>query len=96
MADVKVNVYTPAGKNVGYFINPEVKVYPAGDYEITGDFFEPTGEKPTRIDFNPEAMPYTADLSDYCNNNPKVSHKKLSSVYVQSGRQPITMSGQGK
>jgi hypothetical protein len=47
MADVKVNVYTPAGKNVGYFINPEVKAYPAGDYEITGDFFEPTGEKPT-------------------------------------------------
>jgi hypothetical protein len=96
MADVKVNIYTPAGRHVGYFVNPAVKSHPDGDYELSGEFYDASGEKPVRIDFNPQAMPYTADLADHCNNNATTAHRKLSSVYIQSGRQPVKMSGRGQ
>lgn len=96
MADVKVSVFTPAGKHVGYFVNPQVKAHPEGDYDLSGVFYDASGEKPSRIDFNPQAMPYTADLGDLCNNNDKIPHRKLRSVYVQSGRQPVKMSGRGQ
>ncbi len=96
MADVKVNVYTPAGKHVGYYVNPQVKAHADGDYELSGEFFDASGEKPVRIDFNPQAMPYTADLGDLANKDSKIAHRQLRAVYIQSGRQPVKMSGQGQ
>ena len=45
MADVKVNVYTPAGRHVGYFLNPAIKSFPDGDYELNGEFYDVEGSK---------------------------------------------------
>lgn len=87
MADVKVNIYTPAGKNVGYFVNPQIKALADGDYEISGSFLNSEGEKPSKVEFNPEAMPYTAEILG-------ATPSKLVKVYVQSGRQPVRMSAQ--
>lgn len=89
MSDVKVNIYTPAGKHVGFFVNPKVKELQEGDYQLKGEFFDSDGSRVTKLDFNPQALPYTADLSE-CEN---VSNKKIFRVFVQRGRQPIEMSG---
>lgn len=88
MADIKVNIYSPSGKRVGYFLNPAVEAFPEGDYEISGSFFDERGAQVTRLEFNPEALPYTADLSEV----PGSQHEKLSRVYVQRGRPPFKMS----
>ena len=90
MADVKVNIYTPAGKPVGYFVNPQLKALSDGDYEICGQFLDAEGQKPSKLEFNPEAMPYNAEILG--GNGPG----KLVKVYVQSGRQPVRMSAQIK
>jgi len=87
---VKVNIYTPAGVHVGYFQDPQIEALPEGDYEVSGKFFSPEGVPTTKVEFNPQAMPYSADLSES-----NQSHKKLKSVYVQRGRQPVLMSGHG-
>src|SRR5262249_51317508 len=63
MADVKVNVYTPTGDAVGYFLNPVIKAYPEGDYEVTGEFFDSDGSRVDKLNFNPQALPYSADMS---------------------------------
>ncbi|MDZ4832977.1 MAG: hypothetical protein SGJ27_04175 [Candidatus Melainabacteria bacterium] len=89
MSDVKVNVYTPTGSVVGYFLNPSVQAFPEGDYEVSGEFFDADGERIQKLDFNPQAFPYTADLSDH----PGAAHRKIENVYVQRGRQPVRMSG---
>lgn len=89
MSDVKVNIYTAAGQHVGFFVNPKVKEFKEGDYELKGEFFDSEGTRVTKLDFNPQALPYTADLSEVEN----VSNKKIFRVFVQRGRQPIHMSG---
>lgn len=88
---MKVNIYTPAGKHVGYFLDPQIEAFPDGDYEISGKFFQEGDEPTVKLEFNPEAMPYSADLSET-----GLSTKKLVNVYVQRGRQPVLMSGQSK
>ncbi|MBS2004245.1 MAG: hypothetical protein JST44_22250 [Cyanobacteria bacterium SZAS LIN-5] len=91
MADVKVNIYTPSAQHVGYFLNPEIESFPDGDYEISGRFYDDLGEAVGKMEFNPEVLPYVADLSDVKD----VAHKKLVRVYLQRGRQPIRMTGTG-
>jgi hypothetical protein len=88
MTDVKVNIYTGAGSHVGYFINPKIDCFPEGDYEITGHFFEPSGQLAEKLDFNPQSIPYTADLPE----GKGTSQIKLVNVYVQRGRQPVRVS----
>ena len=88
---MKVNVYTPAGKHVGYFLDPQIESFPDGDYEISGKFMEESGEPAQKLEFNPQAMPYSADVAETSLNIPS---KKLVNVYVQRGRQPVVMSGQ--
>ncbi len=88
MADIKVNIYSPSGKRVGYFLNPTIQAFPEGDYEISGDFFDERGVAVTKLEFNPQALPYSADLSEV----PGAAHEKLSRVYVQKGRPPFKMS----
>jgi len=90
MAEVKINVYTPAGRHVGYFLNPAIKTYPEGDYELNGEFYDGDGNKITKLEFNPQTLPYSCDIGSL-----SVSHKKLQSCYVQRGRQPVVMSGRG-
>ncbi len=89
MSEAKVNIYTPAGKHVGYFLNPTVKTYAEGDYELKGEFFDSEGLRVTKLDFNPQALPYNADLSQLEN----LPDQKIYRVYVQRGRQPVHMTG---
>lgn len=91
MSDVKVNIYTPTGQHVGYFLNPEIESFPDGDYEIVGRFFDEAGAAAGKMEFNPQVLPYIADLSDVKG----LQHKKLTNVYLQRGRQPVRMSGSG-
>jgi len=92
MSKVKVNVYTPSGILVGYFVDPKVLTFAQGEYEISGHFFDGSGQVITKIEFNPEAVPYTADLSAMESSK----HKRLKNVYVQRGRQPVKMTGCGE
>ena len=89
MSDSKVTIYSPNGRVVGYFINPEITMAHEHDYTLAGKFFTSDGEQPGKIDFNPEALPYTADISDL----KKCKHNTINHVYVQRARQPITMTG---
>lgn len=91
MSDVKVNIYTQDGQHVGYFLNPKVDAFPDDDYEIIGHFFDGTGTLAGKMDFNPQVLPYIADLTDVEN----AAHKKLERVFLQRGRQPIRMTGTG-
>lgn len=91
MADVKVKIYTPEGRYVGYFLNPTVHQYPESEYEISGTFFDENGEKTLKLDFNPETLPYFADMTEH---QPS-PHVRLIRVYIQRGRQPVVMTGVG-
>ncbi|MBU6451425.1 MAG: hypothetical protein KGS72_06585 [Cyanobacteria bacterium REEB67] len=90
MADVKINVFTPAGKHVGYFLNPAIKSFPEGDYEVQGAFYDVDGDKVVKLEFNPQVLPYSCDISSL-----SAAHKQLTSCYVQRGRQPVMMTGRG-
>ncbi len=91
MSDIKVTVYTPTGLYVGHFLNPKVDSFPDADYEISGRFFDENGNLVGKMEFNPQALPYVADLSEVSG----VQHRKLNNVYLQRGRQPIRMTGSG-
>jgi hypothetical protein len=88
MADAKVKIFKSNGELIGYFEDPKVDAYAQGEYEISGQFFLQTGELARKLEFNPQALPYVAELT----NLPNVPHKKLGFVYVQSGRQPMRFS----
>jgi hypothetical protein len=92
MSKVKVNVYNPAGVLIGYFADPQIHTFAQGEYEISGHFFDGAGQVLTKIDFNPEAVPYMVDLSPL----ESAKHKRLKNVYVQRGRQPVKMTGCGE
>jgi hypothetical protein len=87
----KVKIYTPDGRYVGYFVDAAIEAYPEAEYEISGTFFDENGIMTGRLDFNPEALPYTADLSEV----EGAKHVRLINVYVQRGRQPVRVSGLG-
>ena len=89
MPDVIVEIFTPRGAKVGKFVNPKVEMVPNHYYSISGQFTDENGQVPDRIEFNPEALPYTADITGAT----KCTHKKIIRVYVQRGRQPIEMIG---
>lgn len=89
MAEVKVEIRTPQGVSVGTFKNPLIEMLPEHHYFITGKFFEPDGNAAERVEFNPQVLPYVADISGIS----KCKHTKLVSIYVQRGRQPVRMTG---
>lgn len=89
MAEVVVEIRTPNGQKVGLFKSPTVEMLPAHHYFITGRFFEPDGTAAARVEFNPQVLPYEADISAVT----RCEHKKLVGVYVQKGRQPVRMVG---
>lgn len=90
-SSAKVKIYTPGNQYVGYFLNPEVEEFPENEYNLSGHFFDDQGKLVERLDFNPEALPYNADLSELAG----AKHARLVRVYVQRGRQPVRMSGVG-
>ena len=89
MPDLTVEIFTPQGARVGKFINPKVEMVPEHHYSITGKFVDESGETPDKIQFNPEVLPYTADISTVT----KCTHKCVVKLYVQRGRQPVNMIG---
>lgn len=89
MADVTITVYTPNGSKVGYYQNPKVEMLPEHHYQITGDFYDASGQLAGKAEFNPQVLPYNADISAVS----KCSHQKLVGIYVQRGRQPVQMTG---
>jgi hypothetical protein len=89
MGDVKAKVSTPLGDTIGFFVNPKVVNLASSDFEISGTFVDEEGRPFERIEFNPEIVPYTVDLS--CLSF--ISLKSLVRTYVQRGRQPVVMTG---
>jgi hypothetical protein len=88
MSDVKAKVCGPRGQTIGFFINPEVKNLCQNDFEISGTFVDEEGQALEKVEFNPEAMPYTVDLSLAS----LAGLKSLLRAYVQRGRQPVVMT----
>jgi hypothetical protein len=91
MSDVKIHIYTPTKQYVGYFLNPTIDQFPEGEYEISGRFFDENNTAATKLEFNPQSLPYTAELSE----SKGLAHAKLINVYIQRGRQPVRMTGVG-
>ena len=83
-----VKVFTPGGKFVGQFVNPVVDMDPDHYYEISGDFVDEHGHPFKKIEFNPQVLPYTLDISQV----KQCGHSTLQGGYVQRGRQPIKMT----
>jgi hypothetical protein len=88
MAEAKVKIFKSNGELLGYFEDPVIHTYTQGEYEISGQFMLESNEPAKRIEFNPQALPFVAELTGV----PSVPHKKLGFVYVQRGRQPIKFS----
>lgn len=83
-----IKVFTPGGKFVGQFVNPVVEMYPEHHYEITGEFQDEQGHVYEKVEFNPQVLPYTLDIS----GAKKCAHTTLQSGYIQRGRHPIKMT----
>jgi hypothetical protein len=87
-----VKVFTPGGKFVGQLINPVVDMDPDHYYELTGELLDENGQPFTRVEFNPQARPYTLDISQV----KQCGHTTLQGGYVQRGRQPIRITASCK
>ena len=90
MAEVTIDIFTPSGIKVGKFVNPQIQMAPDHYYTISGRFTDSEGTVPDKIEYNPEVLPYIADISSAS----QCAHKKLVRLYVQRGRQPVEMSGE--
>lgn len=91
MSTYKIEIYNSDGSILGHILSPELNVFSLKEYEIKGVFYDTSGNCVTKVDFNPEAIPYCANLQDL----PNCPHKYLTRVYIQKGRQPIVITGQG-
>jgi hypothetical protein len=83
-----VKVFTPAGKFVGQFVAPVVAMYPEHHYEISGQFVDEHGHVFEKLEFNPQVLPYTLDISTV----KKCGHTTLQGGYIQRGRQPVKIT----
>jgi hypothetical protein len=92
MANTRVNIYSEKGTLVGYFLEPQIDAFGQGEYEIRGQFHDLSARLTTKLEFNPQSAPYIADLSMVEN----LPHRRLKQVYIQSGRQPVKMTGVGE
>jgi len=89
MSESTVIVYTPNGTKVGYYLKPTIEMLPEHHYQISGDFYDASGNLVGKVEYNPQVLPYNADISTVS----KCAHKKLVGIYVQRGRQPVAMTG---
>ena len=89
MPKLVVEILTHAGQKVGSFRNAKLEMLPDHHYCITGIFYEPDGTAAERVEFNPQSLPYRADIAQVS----QCGHKTLVDVYVQRGRQPVGMTG---
>jgi hypothetical protein len=89
---VVVKVFTPGGKFVGQFVNPSIDMYPDHYYEVSGQFVDEQGLPFRKVDFNPQVLPYTLDIS----TGKQCNHTTLQGGYVQRGRQPVKITANCK
>ncbi len=91
MGEGIVNIYKKNGSLVGYFRQPKISQFGEDEYEIHGVFHDAAGSLVNKLEFNPQSTPYWAEIKDISG----IKHPQLTNVYVQRGRQPITMSALG-
>lgn len=87
-----VKVFTPGGKFVGQFVDPAVDMDPQHYYEISGQFVDEQGQAFEKLEFNPQVLPYTLDISTV----KKCGHETLVNGYIQRGRQPVRITARCK
>jgi hypothetical protein len=92
MSKQTIKIFSPSGQYIGYFTNPKIEFFPDSDYDFEGSFYDAAGELVSRIEYNPQALPYTAELDGM----PDLKHTRLHTVYIQHARNPIKMSGHGE
>jgi hypothetical protein len=91
MSKRSIKIFSPAGQYIGHFIDPTIEFFADSDYDFQGSFYDACGDLVSRVEYNPEALPYTAELDGLQD----FKHKKLHTVYIQHARHPIKMSGRG-
>lgn len=89
MPEQKIEVFTPKGIKIGYFTNPSLHQFAEHHYQISGQFHDPSGKLFGKVEYNPQVLPYKADISSIS----KCGHKQIIGLYVQRGRQPVEMTG---
>lgn len=92
MSEPTIKIFSPSGQYIGYFTNPVIEFFPDADYDFQGTFYDANGTAVSRVEYNPQALPYTAELDGLHD----VKHKRLHTVYIQHARNPIKMSGRGE
>ncbi len=92
MSERTIKIFSPSGQYIGYFTNPTIEFFPDSDYDFAGTFHDATGAPVSRVEYNPQALPYTAELDGIAD----VKHKRLNTVYVQHARNPVKMSGRAE
>jgi hypothetical protein len=88
MADKSIKVYAPGGRVVGTVENVTVEMYPEHHYELRGNFVPEDGSTVDKIEFNPQVLPYTIDITGVT----RCKHNVLHMGYIQRGRQPVMMT----
>jgi len=76
---------------LGYFREPKISQFGNDEYEVHGVFYDPEGALTEKLEFNPQSLPYWAEIKDAAG----AKHSQLTNVYIQRGRQPMTVTGLG-
>jgi hypothetical protein len=91
MADGRINIYKKNGTLLGYFRDPKISQFGEDEYEVHGIFCDAEGVLIEKLEFNPQSVPYWGEIKDI----PGIKHLQLTNIYIQRGRQPITVSALG-
>ncbi len=89
MVEGRVNIYKKNGVMLGYFRDPKINQFGNDEYEVHGVFCDSEGILTEKIEFNPQSSPYWAEIKDISG----IKHPRLTNVYIQRGRQPVTLTG---
>jgi hypothetical protein len=92
MSERTIKIFSPAGQYLGYFVNPKIEFFADSEYDFEGHFLDAKGEVVNKLEYNPEALPYSAELDGMTD----VKHNRLCKVYIQRSRPPIKMSGKAE
>jgi len=92
MSEPTIKIFSPSKQYIGYFVNPKVEFFPDQEYDFEGNFLDANGKPVEKLEYNPESLPYTAELDGMAN----IKDKHLHQVYIQRSRPPIKMSGRAQ
>jgi hypothetical protein len=86
-----ISIYKSNGRLFGYFRQAQISRFGESEYGIQGIFYAADGSIPEKLEFNPQSLPYWGTVD----GAPGLSHKQLTNVYVQRGRQPVSVTAKG-